>query len=140
MSLLLGAPPLTPFVAAARNPSSRRWRPTLAAAQQRSQRKAGAAPAPALAAAAAALAASPGAALAAAAAADPQAASVAQAAFELAALDSKSAGSLSLVLKPVLSLASLLMIVRIVMSWYPEIDGKQLPWSIAFKPTGERWG
>lgn len=27
------------------------------------------------------------------------------------------------------------MIVRIVMSWYPEIDGKNLPWSIAYTPT-----
>lgn len=57
--------------------------------------------------------------------------------YELAALDSKTAGSLSLVLKPVLSIASLLMIVRIVMSWYPELDGKVLPWSIAYTPTGE---
>lgn len=36
----------------------------------------------------------------------------------------------------VLTLASLLMIVRIVMTWYPEIDGKQMPWAIAYTPTG----
>ena len=58
--------------------------------------------------------------------------------FELADLDSKTAGAVSAVLKPVLSVASLLMIVRIVMSWYPEIDGKSLPWTIAFTPTGEQ--
>ena len=27
------------------------------------------------------------------------------------------------------------MIVRIVFSWYPQIDGRKLPWSIAFAPT-----
>ncbi|KAK9823207.1 hypothetical protein WJX72_001096 [[Myrmecia] bisecta] len=27
------------------------------------------------------------------------------------------------------------MIVRIVLSWYPQLDGKQLPWSIAVFPT-----
>ncbi|EFN57133.1 hypothetical protein CHLNCDRAFT_13727, partial [Chlorella variabilis] len=53
----------------------------------------------------------------------------------LAGLDSQSAGALSGVLKPVLTLSSMLMIVRIVMSWYPEIDGKALPWSIAYTPT-----
>ena len=57
-----------------------------------------------------------------------------------AGLDSHTAGSLALVLKPALSLASLLMIVRIVMSWYPEIDGKAMPWAIAYTPTGERCG
>lgn len=56
--------------------------------------------------------------------------------LELAELDSKTAGTLSAVLKPLLSLASVLMIVRIVMSWYPEIDGKAMPWSIAYTPTG----
>ncbi|GAB4815607.1 hypothetical protein N2152v2_008063 [Parachlorella kessleri] len=55
--------------------------------------------------------------------------------FELADLDSKTAGAVSAVLRPVLSVACLLMIVRIVMSWYPEIDGKSMPWTIAFTPT-----
>lgn len=54
---------------------------------------------------------------------------------EVAELDSATAATLSLILKPTLSLYSLLMIVRIVMTWYPEIDGKNLPWSIAFKST-----
>lgn len=56
--------------------------------------------------------------------------------LELAELDSKTAGAISGVLKPALTVASVLMIVRIVMSWYPEIDGKNLPWSIAYTPTG----
>ncbi len=36
---------------------------------------------------------------------------------------------------PALTLTTLLMIVRIVLTWYPQIDGKKLPWSIAVKPT-----
>lgn len=55
--------------------------------------------------------------------------------FELAALDSKTAGALSAVLRPLLSLGSLLMIVRIVMTWYPELNGTKLPWAIAYAPT-----
>lgn len=109
-----------------------------AAQQQPGQQRRHTAPAVAAASVAALAAAvsSPGAALA-AAAADPQAAAAAQAIYELAGLDSQSAGALSGVLKPVLTLSSMLMIVRIVMSWYPEIDGKALPWSIAYTPTGE---
>ena len=54
---------------------------------------------------------------------------------DVAELDSATAATLSLILKPTLSLYSLLMIVRIVMTWYPEVDGKTFPWSIAFKST-----
>ena len=59
-----------------------------------------------------------------------------QAVFDVAALDSASAGTLATILRPVLSISSLLMIVRIVMTWYPEIDATKLPWSIAYTPTG----
>lgn len=55
---------------------------------------------------------------------------------DLAALDSATAGLLAAVLRPVLSLSSLLMIVRIVLTWYPEVDATKLPWSIAYAPTG----
>lgn len=54
---------------------------------------------------------------------------------DLAGLDSETASTLALVLKPTLSVYSLLMIVRIVMTWYPEIDGKSFPWSIAYNST-----
>lgn len=57
--------------------------------------------------------------------------------YELAAFDSATAGTLNLILRPVLSLSSLLMIVRIVMTWYPEVDGESMPWLIAVKPTGQ---
>ena len=48
-------------------------------------------------------------------------ASVAQALFELADVDAKTAGTLAAVLRPVLSVGILLMIVRIVLSWYPQV-------------------
>jgi YggT family protein len=51
------------------------------------------------------------------------------------AINPATAGVLSAILKPTLSIASLLMIVRIVMTWFPEIEGSKLPWSIAYKPT-----
>ncbi|KAL4516824.1 hypothetical protein Ndes2437A_g01155 [Nannochloris sp. 'desiccata'] len=58
-----------------------------------------------------------------------------QAVYELAGFDSATAGTLNLILRPVLSISSLLMIVRIVMTWYPEVDGESMPWLIAVKPT-----
>ena len=59
-----------------------------------------------------------------------------QAVYELAGIDSSTASTLNLILRPVLSIASLLMIVRIVLTWYPEVDGDSMPWLIAVKPTG----
>ena len=44
-----------------------------------------------------------------------------QALGELAELDGKSAGLIARVLQPFLSVAILLMIVRIVLSWYPQV-------------------
>ena len=41
--------------------------------------------------------------------------------FELADIDAKTAGTLAAVLRPVLSVGILLMIVRIVLSWYPQV-------------------
>jgi hypothetical protein len=54
--------------------------------------------------------------------------------FQLA--DAPVAAAVSTVLKPVLTIGSVLMIVRIVMTWYPEINENEFPWSIAYKPTG----
>lgn len=70
-----------------------------------------------------------------AAAASPVDSASAQAVFDLA-LSSAGAASLSAVLRPLLSLGELAMIVRIVLTWYPDIDPKQLPWSIVVAPTG----
>ncbi len=61
--------------------------------------------------------------------------SVSQPVGDLAELDSATAATLALILNPSLSVYSLLMIVRIVMTWYPEIDGNSFPWSIAYNGT-----
>jgi uncharacterized protein YggT (Ycf19 family) len=39
------------------------------------------------------------------------------------------------VLRPLFGLFTVLYIVRIPMTWYPEIDGKQFPWLLAYAPT-----
>jgi YggT family protein len=54
---------------------------------------------------------------------------------DLADLDPATAGTIAAVLKPTLSIGSLLMIVRIVMTWYPDVDATKFPWSIAYTPT-----
>jgi YggT family protein len=53
----------------------------------------------------------------------------------LAELDSSTAQTMIFVLKPTLTVYTLLMIVRIVMTWSPELSGDDFPWSIAFKST-----
>ena len=55
--------------------------------------------------------------------------------FAVADLDPATAGTIAAVLKPTLSIGSLLMIVRIVMTWYPDVDATKFPWSIAYTPT-----
>ena len=55
--------------------------------------------------------------------------------FNIATLNATTAGTIASILKPTLSVASLLMIIRIVMTWYPELDVKKLPWSVAYAPT-----
>ena len=54
---------------------------------------------------------------------------------ELAALDPATAGTAALVLGPLLSVGTLLFIVRIVMTWYPDIKDDAFPWSIVYVPT-----
>ena len=53
----------------------------------------------------------------------------------LADLDPSTAASLASLLRPVFALAELLFIVRIVLTWYPAVDGEKLPWAIVIKPT-----
>jgi YggT family protein len=59
----------------------------------------------------------------------------AMALYELADIDAKTAGAIARVVQPLLAVAQLLLIVRIVLSWYPQVNGKKLPWSAAVKPT-----
>mmetsp|Transcript_3957 Transcript_3957/g.11370 ORF Transcript_3957/g.11370 Transcript_3957/m.11370 type:complete len:186 (-) Transcript_3957:41-598(-) len=53
----------------------------------------------------------------------------------LAELDSSTAQTMIFLLKPTLTVYTLLMIVRIVMTWSPELSRDDFPWSIAFKST-----
>jgi YggT family protein len=53
----------------------------------------------------------------------------------LADLDPSTAATLALVLRPLFSVAELLFIVRIVLTWYPAVDGDKLPWAVVIKPT-----
>ncbi|KAG2496499.1 hypothetical protein HYH03_005324 [Edaphochlamys debaryana] len=39
------------------------------------------------------------------------------------------------VLRPLFSIFTVLYIVRIPMTWYPDVDGSKLPWAIAYLPT-----
>ncbi|GIL85451.1 hypothetical protein Vretifemale_13964 [Volvox reticuliferus] len=39
------------------------------------------------------------------------------------------------VLRPLFNIFTLLYIIRVPMTWYPDIDGKKLPWLIAYAPT-----
>ena len=68
----------------------------------------------------------------------PGAAEAVQSAAQLdlaAELSPKTAGLLALVARPVLSAGIFLMLVRIVLSWYPNVRGDKLPWSAAVYPT-----
>ena len=65
----------------------------------------------------------------------PRAALPVEAIDAVAGLDSSSAQTLIYILKPSLTVYTLLMIVRIVMTWSPELSGEDFPWSVAFKST-----
>jgi hypothetical protein len=45
----------------------------------------------------------------------------AMALYELADIDAKTAGAIARVVQPLLAVAQLLLIVRIVLSWYPQV-------------------
>lgn len=55
--------------------------------------------------------------------------------FLLADLDPKTAATIASVLAPLLTISILLMICRIPLSWYPNLNVKKLPWIIAVAPT-----
>lgn len=50
-------------------------------------------------------------------------------------LTPETAASLSAVLGPLFAVGTLLMVIRIVTTWYPQIDGSKLPWAAVFLPT-----
>lgn len=53
----------------------------------------------------------------------------------VAELSPKQAELLALVSRPVLAVFIFLMLVRIVLTWYPNIKENKLPWSVATFPT-----
>lgn len=55
--------------------------------------------------------------------------------YELSALDAASASAVALVLKPAIGLASFFMIVRIVLTWFPETKSKEFPWLLFYYTT-----
>ncbi|KAI8466524.1 MAG: hypothetical protein J3K34DRAFT_433420 [Monoraphidium minutum] len=85
--------------------------------EQQHQRPAAAASAASLAAAAALLAVGPA------------------AAGGLPGLDAGVAHTIETILRPLFALFTMLYIIRIPMTWYPSIDGTQLPWLVAYGPT-----
>lgn len=46
--------------------------------------------------------------------------------YEVADMDAKTAATIALILRPVLSISTLLMIVRIVLTWYPQVKPVRL--------------
>ena len=49
--------------------------------------------------------------------------------------DGEIAHSVEVVLRPLLTLYTFLYIIRIPMTWYPDIDGTKAPWSLVVAPT-----
>lgn len=50
-------------------------------------------------------------------------------------MDGATAHLLGDILRPTFTLFTFMYIVRIPMTWYPNIDGKDFPWSLAYAPT-----
>eukprot|EP01023_Acetabularia_acetabulum_P021933 TRINITY_DN2167_c0_g1_i4.p3 TRINITY_DN2167_c0_g1~~TRINITY_DN2167_c0_g1_i4.p3 ORF type:complete len:177 (-),score=17.06 TRINITY_DN2167_c0_g1_i4:139-669(-) len=55
--------------------------------------------------------------------------------FEVSGIDANTAGLLALIFRPVLAVGQILMISRIILTWYPQIDTSKLPWSVSYAPT-----
>lgn len=53
----------------------------------------------------------------------------------IADMDAKTASLVASILAPILTISILLMICRIPLSWYPNLNVKKLPWVIAVAPT-----
>merc|ERR1712032_64148 len=54
---------------------------------------------------------------------------------DLGALDAASASAVALILEPAIGLASFFMIVRIVLTWFPETKSKEFPWLVFYYTT-----
>mmetsp|Transcript_29573 Transcript_29573/g.76688 ORF Transcript_29573/g.76688 Transcript_29573/m.76688 type:complete len:211 (-) Transcript_29573:116-748(-) len=52
-----------------------------------------------------------------------------------AVMNAEQAHQLQDILRPTFALFTALYIVRIPMTWYPSIDGRSFPWTLAYTPT-----
>jgi YggT family protein len=55
--------------------------------------------------------------------------------LSLAEIDPSTASTIAQILGPIFSSLNFLFIIRIVMSWYPQLPVDKLPYVIAFAPT-----
>ena len=55
--------------------------------------------------------------------------------YEVSALDASSASSIASFLKPAIGVGSFFMIVRIVLTWFPETKSKEFPWLLFYYTT-----
>lgn len=53
----------------------------------------------------------------------------------VADLDAATAHTFESILRPLFAAFTVLYIIRITMTWYPNIDGTKLPWLLAYAPT-----
>jgi len=53
----------------------------------------------------------------------------------LAVMNASTAALLQTILSPTLAFFNLALVIRIVMTWYPDIPGNKFPWAIAYFPT-----
>lgn len=53
----------------------------------------------------------------------------------LADISPKTAGTIALIVQPTLALSIFLMLVRIILSWYPNVKLNKFPYSVAVAPT-----
>ena len=53
----------------------------------------------------------------------------------LADISPKTAGVIALIMQPTLALSIFLMLVRIILSWYPNVKLNKFPYSVAVAPT-----
>lgn len=63
------------------------------------------------------------------------AADAAQQMHLIADLDASTAHTFESILRPLFAAFTVLYIIRITMTWYPNIDGTKLPWLLAYAPT-----
>lgn len=67
--------------------------------------------------------------------AQPSLAATASPLLDVAVTDGELAHTAESILKPLFGLFTFLYVIRIPMTWYPELDGTKLPWALSYYPT-----